>query len=86
MPYISSDKRINEFCNMLIKSKKWIYVRGTKHSSLKHIAKGGFKTLVVSSTPSDNYAYAMIRRDYNRYIRAYLIQTGVINPQTATNN
>ena len=78
MPYISSDKRINNFCNQLIKSKKWIYDRGTKHSLLKHATKGGFKTLVVSSTPSDNYAFAMLRREYNRYLRVFLIQTGVI--------
>ena len=81
MPYISSDKRINNFCNQLIKSKKWIYDRGTKHSLLKHATKGGFKTLVVSSTPSDARAFANFRRDYNRYIRAFLIQSGVIRPK-----
>ena len=81
MPYISSDKRINNFCNQLIKSKKWIYERGTKHSLLKHATKGGFKTLVVSSTPSDARAFANFRRDYNRYIRAFLIQSGVIRPK-----
>lgn len=86
MEHISKDKRINDFCNRLINSKRWVYEQGKNHPSLKHIVKGGFKILVIASTPSDNYAYAMIRREYNRYIRAYLIQTGVINPQTATNN
>jgi hypothetical protein len=78
MEHISKDKHINDFCNRLISTKRWVYEQGKNHPSLKHIAKGGFKTLVIASTPSDNYAYAMMRREYNRYIRAFLIQTGVI--------
>ena len=78
MARISTDKRINDFCNALIRSKRWEFIQGKTHPSLRHTAKGGFKTLVVSSTPSNNYAYEMMRREYNRYLRAYLIQTGVI--------
>lgn len=86
MEHISKDKRINDFCNRLINTKRWVYEQGKNHPSLKHIVKGGFKILVIASTPSDPRASANFRRDYNRYIRAFLIQTGVINPQTATNN
>ena len=78
MTYFSSDKRINEFCNALIRSKRWTLIQGKNHPALKHISKGGFKILIVSSTPSNNYAYEMMRREYNHYLRAYLIQTGVI--------
>jgi len=78
MAHISTDKRINAFCNALIRSKRWEFIQGKTHPSLRHTAKGGFKTLVVSSTPSNNYAYEMMRREYNHYLRAYLIQIGVI--------
>lgn len=86
MIYISADKRINDFCNALIRSKHWEFISGKTHPSLRHTSKGGFKTLIVSSTPSNNYAYEMMRRDYNHYIRAFLIQIGVIIPQTTTIN
>ena len=78
MPYISADKHINDFCNALIRSKCWTFIPGKTHPSLRHTSKGGFKTLIVSSTPSNNYAYEMMRREYNHYIREFLIQTGVI--------
>lgn len=78
MANISTDKLINDFCNALIQSKRWVFIKGKTHPSLRHITKGGFKTLIVSSTPSNNYAYEMMRREYNRYIRDFLIQTGVI--------
>jgi hypothetical protein len=32
----------------------------------------------VSCTPSNNYAFEMLEREYYQYIRAFLIQTGVI--------
>ncbi|MBO5631360.1 MAG: hypothetical protein J5965_20015 [Aeriscardovia sp.] len=75
---ISRDKRINDFCNKLIKTKKWVFIRGKKHPFLKHIANGGFKTIKVSCTPSNNYAFEMLEREYYQYLRAFLIQTGVI--------
>lgn len=75
---ISRDKRINDFCNKLVKTGQWVFIRGKKHPFLKHIAKGGFKTMKVSCTPSNNYAFEMLEREYNHYIRAFLIQTGVI--------
>lgn len=78
MIYISADRRINDFCNALIRSKRWRFIPSKTHPSLKHTSKGGFKTLIVSSTPSNNYAYEMMRREYNHYLRAFLIQTGVI--------
>ena len=78
MAHISADKRINDFCNALIRSKCWTFIKGKTHPSLRHISKGGFKTLTVSATPSNNYAYEMMRREYNHYIRKFLIQTGVI--------
>lgn len=78
MSHISTDKRINDFCNALIRSKRWEFIQGKTHPSLRHITKGGFKTLIVSSTPSNNYAYEMMRREYNHYIREFLIHAGVI--------
>ena len=78
MERISKDKRINDFCNKLINTKRWVRVQGKNHPSLRHNVKGGFKTLVFSSTPSNNYAFEMFQREYNHYIREFLIQTGVI--------
>lgn len=86
MSNLSNDSKINEMCNALLRSGRWLLVRHGKHPILRHLADGATKCFVIHSTPSDNYAFAMLRRDYNRYIRAFLIQTGVINPQTATNN
>ena len=78
MERISKDKRINDFCNELISTKRWVRVQGKNHPSIKHNVKGGFKTIVVSSTPSNNYAFEMFQREYNHYIREFLIQNGVI--------
>ena len=80
MIYISADKRINKFCNALIRSGRWKYFRGGKHSILKHVSKISHKVLVIAITPSDSNAFAMLLREYKKFIRAYLIQTGVILP------
>jgi len=78
MIYISADKRINDFCNALLRSGRWNYYRGGKHSILKHKTPISRKTLVVAITPSSVNAFKILEREYNRYIRAFLIQTGVI--------
>ncbi|WP_297701312.1 hypothetical protein [uncultured Fibrobacter sp.] len=78
MIYISADKRINDFCNALLRSGRWNFYRGGKHSILKHKAPTSRKALVVAVTPSKGNAFKMLEREYNHYIRAYLIQTGVI--------
>lgn len=78
MVYISSDKRTNDFCNTLIRSKQWVLARRGKHSVLRHTAEYGYKTLVVSITPSDSRAYSNLVREYKRYIREYLIRRGAI--------
>ena len=85
MSNLSNDSKINEMCNAMLKSGRWALVRHAKHPILRHIADGANKFFIVPGTPSDPRASANFRRDYNRYIRAFLIQTGVINPQTATN-
>ena len=78
MIYISADKRINDFCNSLVRSGRWKFYRGGKHSILKHNAPTSRKVLVVAITPSNGNAFEMLRREYKKYIRAHLIQTGVI--------
>ena len=78
MIYISADKRINDFCNALIRSGRWKYIRGGKHSILKHVSKISQKVLIVAITPSDGNAFEMLKREYKKFVRAYLIQTGVI--------
>lgn len=78
MIYISADKRINDFCNALIRSGRWKYIRGGKHSILKHVSKISHKVLVIAITPSDGNAFEMLKREYKKFVRAYLIQTGVI--------
>jgi hypothetical protein len=78
MNYFSSDKRINEFCNALIRSKRWSCFRGGKHYIFRHISPISHKPLVVAITPSDGNAFEMLKREYKKLIRAYLIQTGVI--------
>ena len=52
MIYISADKRINDFCNALIRSGRWNFYRGGKHSILKHKTPTSRKALVVAVTPS----------------------------------
>lgn len=78
MIYISADKRINDFCNALIRSGRWKYIRGGKHSILKHVSKISQKVLIIAITPSDGNAFEMLKREYKKFVRAYLIQTGVI--------
>lgn len=78
MIYISADKRINDFCNALIRSGRWNYFRGGKHYIFRHISPISHKPLVVAITPSDENAFEMLKREYKKLIRAYLIQTGVI--------
>lgn len=78
MSNISKNAKINEMCNAMLKSGRWALVRHAKHVILRHLANGAKKCLIVPSTPSDPRAFANFRGDYNRYIRAYLIQIGVI--------
>jgi hypothetical protein len=81
MSNLSNDPKINEMCNGMLRTGHWIIKRHEKHPILKHIAKGATKFFSIPCTPSDPRAYANFRRDYNRYIREFLIQTGVILAQ-----
>ena len=83
MSNISKNAKINEMCNAMLKSGRWALDRHAKHVILRHLAKGAKKCLIVPSTPSDSRAFANFRRDYFRYIRQYLIQSGWI--QTNSN-
>jgi len=85
MSNLSNDSKINEMCNAMLRSGRWALARHAKHPILRHLADGATKCFVIPSTPSDPRASANFRRDYNRYIRAFLIQTGGIIPH-ATNN
>lgn len=78
MSNLSNDSKINEMCIAMLRSGRWALARHAKHVILRHLAKGAKKCLIVPSTPSDPRAFANFRSDYNRYIRAFLIQTGVI--------
>ena len=78
MIHISNDSKINEMCNKMIASKRWRLARHSKHPVLIHKSKGAKKLIAVPATPSDKRAYANFRRDYNQYIRQYLINCGVI--------
>jgi len=86
MSNLSNDSKINEMCNAMLKSGRWTLTRHSKHPILRHKTTESNKSFIVPSTPSDPRAYANFRSDYNRFLRAFLIQAGVINPQTATNN
>lgn len=78
MTYFSSDKRINDFCNALIRSKRWKCFRGGKHYVFKHKSAISHKALIVAITPSCSNAFERLKREYKKFLRAYLIQTGVI--------
>lgn len=78
MIYLSSDKRTNDFCNELLRSKRWFLARRGKHSVLRHRTEQGGKTMVISMTPSDSRTFANLEHEYKRYLRQFLIQTGVI--------
>jgi len=78
MSNLSNDSEINEMCNGMLRTGRWAITRHAKHPILKHIAKGATKFFIIPCTPSDPRAFANFRRDYNRYIRKFLIQTGVI--------
>lgn len=81
MSILSNDSKINEMCNAMLKSGRWVLARHGKHPILRHLADGATKFFIIPSTPSDARAFANFRRDYNRYIRAFLIQSGVIRPK-----
>jgi hypothetical protein len=83
---LSNDSKINEMCDAMLKSGRWTLTRHSKHPILRHQTKGASKFFIVPCTPSDPRAFANFRRDYTRYIRAFLIQTGVIYPQPETIN
>ncbi|MBQ2561370.1 MAG: hypothetical protein II565_12420 [Fibrobacter sp.] len=78
MVNISSDKRTNDFCNELLRSRRWFLARHGKHSMLRHKTEQGCKTIIVAATPSDSRAFANLEHEYKRYLRQFLIQTGVI--------
>lgn len=86
MPYISSNKNIRDFVLNMLHSGQWEIVRHGKHVIIRHMAKGANKTIVVPSTPSDPRTYDNFRRDYFRYLRQHLIQSGWIrtnsNPES----
>ncbi len=81
MSNLSNDAKINEMCNELLRTGHWIIKRHELHQILKRISKSATKFFSIPCTPSDSRAYANFRRDYNRYIREFLIQTGVILAQ-----
>lgn len=76
MPYISGNKEIRDFVLNLLRSGQWEIARHGKHVIIRHTAKGANKTIVIPSTPSDPRAFDNFRRDYFRYLRQYLIQSG----------
>lgn len=78
MSNLSNDSKINEMCNTMLKSGCWVLARHAKHPILRHQTEGATKFFIVPCTPSDPRAYANFRRDYNRYLRQFLIATGVI--------
>lgn len=88
MPFISSDKNIRGFVLNLLRSGQWEIARHGKHVIIRHTAKGANKTVVIPSTPSDPRTFDNFRRDYFRYLRQYLIQSGWIrvnsNPKVHT--
>lgn len=78
MANLSTDKEINTLCNRLLATGLWQVVRKGKHTVIKHVAKGARMFFSVPCTPSDPRAYSNFKRDYLRYLRSYLIQTGTI--------
>ena len=78
MSNLSNDSKINEMCNAMLRSGRWAIARHSKHPIIHHQAEGATKFFIIPCTPGDKRAFSNFRRDYNRYIRAYLIQTGVI--------
>lgn len=78
MKKLSSDPKINLFCNKLIATNRWTLSRKRKHQILKHLSKGAKKFFIIPSTPSDIRAYSNFRKDYFRYLREYLISSGTI--------
>ena len=81
MSNLSNDSKINEMCNAMLKSGRWALSRHSKHPILRHTATESNKSFIVPSTPSDPRAYANFRSDYNRFLRAHLIQIGIITPK-----
>ena len=88
MPYISSNKEIRDFVLNLLRSGKWKIIRHGKHVIIRHTAEGANKVIVIPSTPSDTRTFENFRRDYFRYLRQYLIQSGWIrtNPNPEVNS
>ncbi len=78
MANLSTDKEINILCNKMLGTGLWKIARHGKHTILRHVARGATKFFIVPCTPSDPRAFANFRRDYYRYIRAFLIQNGTI--------
>lgn len=78
MPFISSDKNIRDFVLNMIRTGQWEIARHGKHVIIRHTAEGANKVIVIPSTPSDTRTFENFRRDYFRYLRQYLIQSGWI--------
>lgn len=78
MVNLSTDKNINTLCNSLLSTRLWEIARKGKHIILQHRSKGAKKFLIVPSTPSDKRAFSNFKRDYCKYLRAFLIENGTI--------
>ena len=61
MSNLSSDSKINEMCNAMLKSGRWSLSRHSKHPIIRHLAEGATKFFIVPCTPSDPRAYANYR-------------------------
>ena len=82
-PYISNNKDIRDFVLNILKSKKWEIARHGKHVILRHIEEGANKIFSVPCTPSDSRAFSNFCKDYYRYVREFLIQSGKIQNSIA---
>lgn len=82
-PYISNNKDIRDFVLNILKSKKWEIARHGKHVILRHIEEGANKIFSIPCTPSDSRAFSNFCRDYYRYVREFLIQSGKIQNSIA---
>ena len=71
MQTLSKDSRINEMCNAMLNSGRWRLSRHSKHPILQHLTSTKF--FIIPGTPSDSRAFANFRKEYNRFLRKYLI-------------
>ena len=76
MQTLSKDPHINEMRNAMLNSGRWKLSRHSKHPILQHLTSTKF--FIIPCTPSDSRAFANFRKDYNRFLRKYLIHIGWI--------